>query len=161
MAFRRTKTKAGCLSALCLGGLLLILAGCQGQSEVAASSTSDTPPGSAARDLAQAVPALPERPAKGSPADIGGVWQARSGDRRFTIELIVEDQGLRGFVRGTDGSVTTIKIGVYSGDAFLFETSGASAGWLWSGEFSPEGLHGLRENVQTGVVEPFTAERLQ
>lgn len=160
MIFRRMKASLWRLTTFCAAAALLAASGCQGDTEVAAGSTPKNSSAPASLDPAPQPPRQSAKPAPpGSPAAIGGKWVARSQDRSFTIELILEDQGLRGSVRATDGSVTPINIGVVSGDAFLFETSGDHAGWLWSGELSSGGLKGHRENVQTGAVEEFTAQR--
>jgi hypothetical protein len=160
MIFQLMKTSLWRLPTLVAAVVLLAAASCQGDPEVAAGSTLQNSPAPALFDPAPQPPPQDAKPAApGSAAAIGGKWVARSADHRFTIELLLEDQGLRGSVRAADGSVTPINIGVFSGDAFLFETGGDRAGWLWSGELSSEGLKGHRENVQTGAVEEFTAQR--
>jgi hypothetical protein len=120
---------------------------------LAARAVTETP-----SRAAEAPPAKAQRPR--APAGIGGRWLLHAANQDYTVELIAADHGLRGYVSGPIGSPMPIKIGVFSDDSFLFETTGDEAGWLWSGQLSAEGLAGQRENVQTGVVETFTARRL-
>jgi hypothetical protein len=162
MMFQRIETALWCLPALCVAAVLLAASGCQGEPKAAAGSTPKNSPDAPMLEAAPLPPPPSAKPAEpGSKAAIGGKWVAHSQERKFTIELNLEDQGLRGSVRAADGSEMPINIGVFSGDAFLFETSGDRAGWLWSGQLGPGGLKGHRENVQTGAVEEFTAQRLE
>jgi hypothetical protein len=139
---------------------LLATGGCHDEADVAAGSLAQSAAsGTAQQNVPEASAGSGKSPAPVRGTGISGKWLARSEVHHFTIELTAEGQALRGCVRTADGSVMAIKIGVFTGDAFLFETSSTGAGWLWSGEFSNDGLHGFRENVQTGAVEPFTAER--
>jgi hypothetical protein len=146
-----------CAAACLLLALLLANSGCQHEAPVAASSR---PEGSAVQvagaEASPAAKAPPTRTRKTKDAEaIDGRWLLRSAHREFTVDLMASDQGLRGHVYGPSGAKMPIKIGVYSGDAFLFETTGGDAGWLWSGHLSSERLTGQRENVQTGAVESF------
>ena len=139
----------------------LVNAGCQPEPKASANSDLKVSPtiafiGGQPQLLPGAKPL-----GQGSPSGVGGTWLARAGDTSFTIRLVPDHQGLRGFVSAADGSETPIKIGIFSDDSFLFETTADGTGWLWSGELSSESLKGYRENVQTGLVEAFTAQRSQ
>jgi hypothetical protein len=143
-----------------LVGLSFASVACEREAPAAASSKAST---AAASAIAPAPPAGREAAAqseKSETARIDGRWLLRAANHDYTVELIAADQGLRGYVKGPDSKPMPIKIGVFSDDAFLFETTGGDAGWLWSGQLSSEGLRGQRENVQTGAVEGFTARRL-
>lgn len=143
--------------ALCLGS-----AACEPETPASASSGRKpaAPPVQAKTPPVQA--ALPvNTPRAPKTVRIGGRWLLHSGQRDYTLDLVATEQGLRGYVQGPTGAPMPIKIGVHSDDAFLFETAGGDAGWLWSGHILPDGLKGTRENVQTGEVVSFTAQRLE
>jgi hypothetical protein len=141
---------------------MLLAAGCGDESQVAAGSKfhaqSDAPNNEDAPAPSPQAEPLISRSSQRSP-DIAGRWQFHTVDRTFTVDLIVEEQGLRGSVAASGDSPSPIKIGVFDGDAFLFETSVQGERWLWSGQLSHEGLRGQRENLQTGTIEGFTARR--
>lgn len=91
---------------------------------------------------------------------IEGRWLVLSGRQQYTLNLETSEHGLRGHIQEGKGVAAPVKIGVFSSDAFLFETSGSDGGWLWSGNIASAGLAGQRENLRTGAVESFSARRL-
>jgi hypothetical protein len=146
------------LGGLCVTVVFLAAGACKGEPEVAAGSS--LPRASSSRKPGSQPRTQTRKPAGSrARASVDGTWLVRFGNRSLTLKLITEGQGIRGFVRENDGAVTPVNIGVFSGDAFLFEASVDKSGWLWSGELSPDGLTGHRENLQSGVVEQFTAQR--
>jgi hypothetical protein len=149
--------------AVCLPLLLAALLpalGCEDEPHGAAGSEFRAPSENPAKKGAPLPSGQPQPlPSGQRPAEIGGRWQLQAGNRTFAVDLAVEDDQLRGTVAGSGDAPSPIKVGVFSGDAFLFETSVQGDGWLWSGQLSREGLQGQRENLQTGAIEAFTARR--
>ncbi len=204
----RSKASLWSVPALGVAAVLLAAGACGGEPGVATRSTlsgsaASRKPAAYPSKAAKQSPRPTAKPATAGSPGLDGSWTVQLANHRLLLKLTTEDQGVRGFVQDADGSVAAVRIGVFSGDAFLFETSaglietsgppaagstgplqpsrgrapnaaspGAAiagvgtaasgkSGWLWSGEVSSDGLHGHREDVQTGVVEEFTAQRLQ